>query len=243
MKKSSLFLATLGLLAVTAVVIVSLVTTNRVNNQDRFAVTGSGTVYAKADIANIVIGFKSGVKKTAAEATAENTKKMTNIIEALKKLDIEEKDIQTTEYTLNPVYNWTNERGQELIGYEVSQNLTVKIRDLNKIGDVIARTTEQGANQIGSVNFTIDDEFELRNQARALAIKKAQEKAQLIAEQSGMKLGKIKGFSEGSEATPILYSNAKMIATQAEGADLSEPLIPSGQNEIKVDVTLIYEVK
>jgi len=94
------------------------------------------------------------------------------------------------------------------------------------------------------VNFTIDDEFELRNQARALAIKKAQEKAQLIAEQSGMKLGKIKGFSEGSNnPTPILYSNAKMIVTQAEGADLSEPLIPSGQNEIKVDVTLVYEVK
>ena len=205
MKKSQLFLATLGLLAVTAIVIVSLVTTNKVNSQDRFSVTGSGTVYAKADIANIVIGFKSGVKKTAAEATAENTKKMNNIIEALKKLGIEEKDIQTTEYTLSPVYNWTNERGQELIGYEVSQNLTVKVRDLNKIGEVIARTTEQGANQIGSVNFTIDDEFELRNQARALAIKKAQEKAQLIAEQSGMKLGKIKGFSEGSnDATPIL---------------------------------------
>ena len=244
MKKSQLFLATLGLLAVTAIVIVSLVTTNKVNSQDRFSVTGSGTVYAKADIANIVIGFKSGVKKTAAEATAENTKKMNNIIEALKKLGIEEKDIQTTEYTLSPVYNWTNERGQELIGYEVSQNLTVKVRDLNKIGEVIARTTEQGANQIGSVNFTIDDEFELRNQARALAIKKAQEKAQLIAEQSGMKLGKIKGFSEGSNnSTPILYSNAKMIVTQAEGADLSEPLIPSGQNEIKVDVTLVYEVK
>ena len=245
MKKSSLFLATLGLLSVTAIVIVSLVTTNRLNNQDRFAVTGSGTVYAKADIANIVVGFKSGVKKTAAEATAENTKKMNNIIGALKKLDIEEKDIQTTEYTLSPVYNWTNEKGQELVGYEVSQNLTVKIRDLNKIGDVIARTTEQGANQIGSVNFTIDDEFELRNQARALAIKKAQEKARLIAEQSGMKLGKIKGFSEGSnDATPILYSNAKvMLSQEGAGMDLSEPLIPSGQNEIKVDVTLMYEVR
>lgn len=81
----------MGLLSVTAIVIVSLVTTNRINNQDRFAVTGSGTVYAKADIANIVVGFKSGVKKTAAEATAENTKKMNNIIGALKKLDIEEK--------------------------------------------------------------------------------------------------------------------------------------------------------
>ncbi|HPX64914.1 MAG TPA: SIMPL domain-containing protein, partial [bacterium] len=90
----------------------------------------------------------------------------------------------------------------------------------------------------------IDDEFELRNQARALAIKKAQEKAQLIAEQSGMKLGKIKGFSEGSnDATPILYSNAKVIASQGAAMDLSEPLMPSGQNEIKVDVTLMYEVK
>jgi hypothetical protein len=232
---------------VTAIVIVALVTTNKVNNQDRFSVVGSGTVYAKADIANIQVGFKSGIKKTAAEATTESTSKMNNIIAALKKLSIDDKDIKTSDYNLSPSYNWTNEKGQELIGYEVSQNLTLKIRDLNKIGDVIARTTEQGANQIGSVSFTIDDEFELRNQARELAISKAKEKATLIAQQSGMKLGDIKGVYESADTLPraVTYSNAKMdsSAMGLGGSELATPSVQAGQNEIRVEATLVYEVK
>lgn len=244
-KKTYIFLITLLILAVTSIVIIALVTAGKTNDQDRFTVTGSGTVYAKADIANIEVGLKTEAKKTAAEATIESTKKMNDIVAELKKLNIEEKDIKTSNYNLSPVYNYTNQKGQELIGYEVTQNLTLKIRDLTKIGDVIAKTTEKGANQIGNINFTIDDEFALKNQARELAIVKAQEKAVLIAKQSGMKLGRVKGVFENSDSTlPIRYdyTNAKMDLS-AGGAEMSAPSIQSGQNEIKVEVSLIYEIK
>ncbi len=245
MKKTYVFLVTLGVLAVTAIVIVALVMADNVNNQDRFSVTGSGTVYAKADIANLEVGLKTGTKKTAVEATTDSTGKMNAIIEAVKALGIEEKDIKTSGYSLNPVYNWTEGRGQELIGYEVSQNVNLKIRDLNKIGDIIAKTTEKGANQIGNISFTIDDEYELRNQARELAIAKAKEKALMIAEQSGMKLGKIKSVYENAEPviSPVMYSNAKLDMGAGRAAELSAPSIQSGQNEIKVEATLVYEVK
>lgn len=246
MRKTHVFLATLGVLAVTAVVIVALVMADKVNNQDRFSVVGSGTVYAKADIANIEVGLRTGTKKTAAEATKDSTTKMNDIITAIKGLGVEDKDIKTSGYSLSPVYNWTNDRGQELSGYEVSQNLSLKIRDLEKIGDVIAKTTEKGANQIGNINFTIDDEYELKNQARELAIEKAKEKAMMIAEQSGMKLGEIKSVYESSEqATPVYYSNAKLSMDSAGGAAQSmvSPEIQSGQNEIKIEITLVYEVK
>ena len=247
MKKGTLFLTIVGILAVSGIVVMSLWTTNRQNNQDRFSVAGSGSVYAKADIANIQIGFRSGIKKTAAEATTEATTKMNEIIKALKKLGIEDKDIKTSDYSLNPSYKWTEARGQELTGYEVYQNLTLKVRDLDKIGDVIARTTEQGANQVGNVNFTIDDEYELKNQAREMAIEKAKEKAELIAEQSGMKLGKIKSVYENAVSEPEMmrYSNAKMTleATDQAVGGLATPTIQSGQNEVKVEVTLVYEVK
>ncbi len=176
MKKGSIFLASLGILAVAAIVIVALIMANRINNQDRFSVSGSGIVYAKADIANLQVGLKTGAKKTAAEATAESTKKMNEIMTELVNLGIEEKDIKTSNNNLYPVYDYTNDRGQELKGYEVSQNVDLKIRDLSKIGDVISKTTEKGANQIGNINFTIDDEYELKNQARELAIEKAKEK-------------------------------------------------------------------
>lgn len=245
MKKSYVFLSTLGVLAVAAVVIVALVMANKTNNEDRFSVTGSGTVYAKADIANLEVGVKTGAKKTAAEATKESTTKMDNIIQELKKLNIDEKDIKTTGYNLSPVYNWTDKTGQQLIGYEVSQNLTLKIRDLNKIGDVIAKTTEKGANQVGNINFTIDDEYALKNQARELAIQKAKEKAIMIAQQSGMKLGAVKSVYENSNPiiSPMVYSNAKLDMAAGGAESLSSPSIQSGQNEIKVDVTLMYEVK
>jgi uncharacterized protein YggE len=245
MQKSHIFLGTLVTLAVAAIVIIALVMANKTNEQDRFSVVGSGTVYAKADIANIQVGLKTGAKKTAAEATVDSTNKMNDIVSALKTLGIEDKDMQTSDYSLNPVYNYTNDKGQVLVGYEVIQNLTLKIRDLTKIGDVIAKTTEKGANQIGNISFTIDDEFALKNQARELAIQKAKEKAVLIASQSGMKLGEVKSVVENADQpTPIMYSytNAKMDAS-AGAAPIASPSIQSGQNEIKVDVTLVYEVK
>lgn len=244
MKKAHIFLATLLTLAITAIVIVALWKTNESNQQDRFSVTGTGTVYAKADIANLQVGLRTGTKSTPALATSESTKKMNDVIAALKDLGVEEKDIKTTGYSLNPVYNYTNQRGQELVGYEVTQNLTLKIRDLAKIGDIIAKTTEKGANQIGGISFTIDDEFALKNQARELAIEKAKEKAELIARQSGMKLGEVKSVYESQEQAPIAYaySNAKLDMGAGE-ARISSPEIQSGQNEVKVEVTLVYEVK
>jgi uncharacterized protein YggE len=247
MQKSHIFLITLLTVAISAIVISALHTSKGEDSVDRFSVTGSGTVYAKADVANINVGLKTGTKKTANEATVESTAKMNNIIAELKKLNIEEKDIKTSNYNLNPVYNWTQNKGQELAGYEVTQTITLKIHDLNKIGDVIAKTTEQGANQIGDISFTIDDEFALKNQAREAAIKKAQEKAKLIADQSGMKLGKVKSVSENYEPAvgPMYYSNVKMQAFNAADAGMASvvPTIQSGQNEVKVDVTLTYEVK
>jgi uncharacterized protein YggE len=244
MKKGKFVLGLLLILATTAVSIVSVVMALKNNNQDRFSVAGSGTVYAKADIANIEIGLNTDTKKTAAEATVDSTNKMNAITAALTKLGVADKDMQTSNYTLSPVYNYTNAKGQELVGYQVTQTLTLKIRDLTKIGDIITNTTAQGANQVGNISFTIDDEFALKNQARELAISKAKENATLIATQSGMKLGEVKSVIENTDQpiTPIMYTNAKLDMT-AGGAQAVTPNIQTGQNEIKVDVTLVYEVK
>ena len=246
MKKINAILSALGILVLGAIVITALVITNQTKDKDRFSVSGSGTVYAQADIANIEIGLRTATKKTALEAVTDNTKKMNEIIAAVGELGVEKKDIKTANYNLNPVYNYTQARGQELIGYEVYQNISLKIRDLDKIGEVIAKTTEQGANQVGNISFTIDDEYELKNQARELAINKAQEKAELIAAQSGMKLGRIKDVIENYyDYQPVMYSNAKLIldASFREEGAMASPDIQSGQNEVKVEVTLVYEVK
>ncbi|NTW26876.1 MAG: SIMPL domain-containing protein [Candidatus Moranbacteria bacterium] len=245
MQKIHAAIISLLILTVGVIVVVALMLAKENRDQNLFTVAGSGTVYAKADIANINVGLKTGTKKTAAEATQESTLKMNSIIAELKKLKVEEKDIKTSDYNLNPIYNYTQEKGQVLDGYEVAQTLSLKIRDLEAIGDVIAKTTEQGANQIGNINFTIDDEFALKNQARELAIEKAKEKAKMIAKQSGMRLGSIKNVTEGSEMPAYrTYSNVSMDLAAADGKEaVAAPEIQTGQNEIKVEVTLTYDVK
>lgn len=249
MKKTNFILAIIGMLVIAGVAMTAIIMTNRSNNEDRFSVNGSGVVYAKADIANISVGFSTGLKAEAAEASKESADKMNAIIDTLKDLGVEEKDIKTTDYVLNPVYNWTEKDGRVLKGYEVSQNVNVKVRDLEKIGEVISRSAEKGANQVGNVSFSIDDEYELKNQAREMAISKAKEKANLMAAQAGMTLGKVKSVieSSGDYNYPVpMYANAKLEMSDevlGRGGEISVSNIQSGQNEIRVEVTLIYEVK
>lgn len=247
MKKSNVFLVALGILAMSAIAIVSVIEANKTDVQDRFTVSGIGTVYAKADIANMTVGLKTEVKKTAAEATKENSDKMNEITKVVKDLGIEAKDIKTSSYSLSPVYKWTENQGQILTGYSVYQEITLKVRELDKIGEIIAQTTEKGANQVGGISFTIDDEYELKNEARELAITKAKEKAQIIARQTGMKLGDIKNVYENTYS-PVMaydYSNARkeMAYDEVLGMGVSAPAIEAGQNEVKVEVSITYEIK
>lgn len=247
MKKIHAFLISLGVLALAGVAIVAIISANKIDNQEPFNVNGSAVVYAKADIANMSVGLKTEVKATAAAATKENSEKMNEIIAVLKALEIEAKDIKTDSYNLRPVYKWVENQGQKLMGYEVSQNVTLKIRDLEKIGDIIAKTTEKGANQVGDITFTIDDEFELKNEARTLAIEKAKEKAEIIAKQTGMKLGKIIAVHESYYAPVEPYAYRNMSKEMAYGSavmqDSVAPGIEAGQNEVRVEVTLVYKVK
>ena len=235
----------LTLLCVTAIVIVSVVMALRKDDfNNQFSVSATGRVFAKPDIANLIVGVKTEAKFTAALAVKENTAKMNEIIKALKDIGIEEKDIQTTNYNLSPVYDWTDKTGQRLKGYEVNQNINIKIRDLDKIGDAIAKTTEKGANQIGNISFTIDDEFALRNEARAEAIKKAKEKAESIVGATGIKLGKIVNVYENQVYYPsaINYSNKEMSLGIGGGA-VPAPDIQAGENEVVVEATVVWEVR
>lgn len=232
------------ILCVTAIVIVALVTAQDKIPQDKYSVSATGCVFAKPDIANLTVGFKTEVKKTAAEAVQENSEKMNEIIKELKALDIEAKDIKTTNYNLNPIYDWTQNKGQVLKGYQVLQNVSIKIRDLDIIGKAIAKTSEKGANQIGNINFTIDDEEELKEQARDEAIAKAKEKAKAVAKSTGMKLGKIVNVVENQYYSPTRSDYAKtMDLGIGGGGEIEAPEIETGENEVKVEVTVVYEVK
>lgn len=211
---------------------------------NQMSVSAEGEIFAKPDIATISFGVQTKAYDEAVEATTAGTEKMNAVMEVFEDLDIDEKDIKTTQYNLNPVYNWLRDEGtRELIGYELYQSATVKIRDLEKIGDVIEAVSSAGANQVGNVNFTIDDTDQLQSQARDEAIAKAKEKAEAIADAAGISLGKIINVYESSAPQPM-YRNDFAYAESAMGVGgKAIPDIQTGEMEVTVNVTLVYKIK
>lgn len=202
--------------------------------------SAEGKIYAKPDIGQISLGVTNEAK-TVSEAQNKSTEAINKIMAFLKASGIEEKDIKTTNYSINPVYDYI-EHNQILRGYSVRQNLGVKIRDLAKAGDIIAGAADSGANVIGGLSFTIDDLDAIKEQARQEAIEKAKAKALKLAGELNIKLGKLVSFSE-SGSYPIYYGKSSMAFDLGGGEAVPAPSIPTGENEITVNVSLTYKIK
>lgn len=224
--------------------ILSLLRERIVNpNEYQVSFTGEGRVFAKPDIAQIQVAVKTDRVKDAVKAVQQNTEKMNRVIDKIKGLGIEEKDIKTTSYRLTPAYDYNRDTGERtLAGYDVYQEVTVKIRDLNKVGQAIESTTQAGANQVGSISFTIDDLEIVKKEAREDAVAKAKAKAEEMSKLTGIKLGKLVDVYE-SEDAPIYRSYGLDVMAKSEGLGGAAPDIQVGENEVKLNVTLVYQVK
>lgn len=210
-------------------------------NVNQITVSGQGKVYAKPDVALINLGVKtSGL--TVASVTKANSEQMNAVIAAVKSLGIEDKDIQTQNYNLSPNYNYTQDKGRIFEGYILNQQIEVKVRDFTKIGDVLAKATDSGANLVNDLQFTIDDPEKFKEEARAKAIEKAKANAQNLAMQSGIILGKITNIYENYNSYyPVMYAKDSMGMGGAESAPA--PMIEAGQQEISVTINLTYKIK
>jgi hypothetical protein len=206
--------------------------------KNTIAVSGEGKVLAKPDIGQVGLSVISDAA-TVVAAQKDNTEKMNKIIKAMKDSGIKEEDLKTVSYNISPRYQYSAGKST-IIGYEVTQTLEVKIRDLNKVGDILGQAASLGANQVGALNFTFDDPEKLQSEARQKAIANAKQKAQDLAGSLGVQLGEIVSFTESvsGEPNPIYYATEKM----GMGGGGAVPEIQTGQNEIQVNVTLAYEI-
>lgn len=212
------------------------------NIRDTISMNGEGKITAIPDIANVTIGINVE-KKSVAEAQKENTNKFNALLAQFKKQGIDSKDIKTTDYRINPVYDYTSSRGQTLRGYEVNQSVSIKIRNLDKISDVLDIAGQGGANQVSGLTFSIDDPEKLRQQAREKAFANAREKAAALAEVSGVKLGKVVSFSESGGNQPQPYP--MYYAKDSLGMGGAGPILPSiegGSLDIVVNANITYEI-
>lgn len=203
------------------------------------SVSGEGKAVGIPDVALINLSVVTE-RATAKEAMNDNAKEMNEIIKFIKESGVEDKDITTQRYYLAPRYDWI-ENERVLKGYEITSTLAVKIRNLDKISSIIDGAVSKGANQVEDIQFVIDDSEKLKGEARDKAIENAKQRAQSIAEATGIKLGKIVSFSEtaGIENYPFpYYLESKDVSGAGEA-----PQIEEGSREIKVNVSLMFEVK
>lgn len=207
------------------------------------SVSGEGKAAAVPDIAELSFGITIQRQPTAKAAMDQLGKGMTAILDAVKKAGIPETDIKTESLSLNPAYDW-NEGRQIMRGFDATQSLRVKVRDLDKVSDVLAAATNAGANQAGGVNFIVDDPEKSRAEARQEAIELAQQKAVTLAAQLGMSLGKLKNFSEGGGyVPPVIYGRGGGMAMDSKAMEVMPTPLPAGEQEVNVQVTLTYELK
>lgn len=208
----------------------------------QITVSGDGKVSAVPDIGMLSFGVQTGRMPSAKGAMSKLAKDMNAVIAAVKAAGVAEKDIVTQQLSLTPAYDWNN--GQQLPrGFEASQMLSVKVRDLDAIGDVLSKATDAGANAAGGVQFTIDDPEKLQAEARAMAITEAKAHADVLARQLGVRLKRIAGFVEnggGYSPVPMMYGMADAKAMDVRSEALT---IPSGEQDVHSNVTITYEIE
>ena len=245
-----------SLLIILGVFLTTLTVAEIIDIRDKIQITGNtitvfdtGEIYAKPDLALSTFSVVTEAK-TVGEAMDENAKKMNDIIYFIKEQGVEEKDLKTTGFNLYPRYEYQKVETEiypyppgkrVLVGYEVTQSLEVKIRDMTKIGEIIQGTAEKGANQVGELQFIIDKQDELKTQARAQAIEKAKAKAEELASQLGIRLVRITDFNESS-VTPYYYDLERAAVPSGIGGG-EMPQIETGENKITVTVTITYEIR
>ncbi len=244
-----IFLTFLGVLLVYAIFFLGTVIRNNLKKYDTIGmspkmertimVTGVGKAIGSNDIALTTIGY-SNTDKDVAKAQATNKAVMDKVMDDLKKMGVEDKDMQSN-YTIYPDYTYTQDKGQVLNGYRVTNQLTVKIRDLSKISDVLGLAGKYGANEVGGLSFTIDDPENLKSVAREKGLNDAKAKAEYLAKSLGMRLGSVVNFNEYAPESGIMpyYKDALNLGAEGGGGPAS---VAAGTRDVTVNVNVTYEI-
>jgi uncharacterized protein YggE len=202
--------------------------------------SGHGEVKAVPDIASIYFNISKDAQtvKDAQDQVAAIEKKALNAISAR---GVEDKDIQTADASFYPKYDYSKYNNSTIIGYTASESITVKVRKTDDAGLIIQDLGSVGVSNLNGPSFTIDNEDSLKAEARKKAIDDAKEKAEVLAKDLGVHLGKIVSFSENNNG-PIMYAQAAVMKDSAVSAPAPAQL-PKGENTISSDVSITFEIR
>ena len=199
------------------------------------SVTGEATVLVPPDLAEIDGGVTSEAK-TAREASEANNAAMGKVLQALKGAGIEEKDVQTARLSLQPQSAPNRSGPSAIAGYRASNRVTVRVRDVTKVANVIDTLVGAGANEIGGINFVVSQASKLLDEARERAVADARRKAEIYAKAAGVTLGAPLGISEEGNSAPVPYRR------MAAGMAVSAP-VAQGEETLAVTVSVSWAIK
>ncbi|MGO8184378.1 SIMPL domain-containing protein [Rhizobium leguminosarum] len=208
------------------------------------SVTGDGESSVAPDMAIVNLAVVKQAK-TAREALDENNKAMNDVLAALKSGGIAERDLQTSGFSIQPQYNYPQpvdgqQQQPQLIGYQTINSVTVRLRDLAKLGAVIDRSVTLGINQGGEIQFTNDKPDAAIEEARKAAVTDAVKRAKTLSEAAGVKLGRILEINENvPRAMPQPVYRATMMK---EASDAAVP-VQGGENNYNVSVTVTFAIE
>lgn len=202
---------------------------------------GLGEVSAAPDQVTITMGVVTQ-GDTAAEALAENTERLSAVFDVLDSAGIDGRDRQTSGLSINPI--WERERGNnppppKIVGYTVSNNVSVRVRDLGNLGAVLDAVVRDGANNFQGLSFGVENAQPLQDEARKAAVADALRKAELYAEAMGVELGPIRSIGESGSAPPMMM---RAEAAMAFAADAAPVPIAGGEVTFRANVSITWEL-
>jgi hypothetical protein len=200
-------------------------------------VTATGKTTVVPDVARVYLGVTAN-RSTVKAARAAGAQAMTDIITAVRALGVDEKDIQTTNLSLNPQYG--NGSTPKVVGYQISEQVEITVRDLDKAGDVVDAATAKGATDVNGISFEIADPVKAQNDARAAAVAAARASAQAMAGAGSVSLGTVVSMTDSTSPSPIFYGFGA-VKGSAPAADVATPVQP-GTQDLTATVTVVFEI-
>ena len=188
--------------------------------------------------------LSAGVVTQAADgntAMRENAVQMDKVMAAIKAAGIAERDIQTSGINLSPQYRYADNEAPKIIGYQASNTVSLKVRDITKLGKVLDSLAAQGANQINGPSFEIDQPEPVYDEARVAALKKAQSRAETYAKSLGLRVRRIVSISEGSQGGFRPMPVPMMAMGRAAKAEMDTSVSP-GESSVSVNLDVVFEL-
>mgnify|MGYP000379914651 CR=1 FL=1 len=199
----------------------------------RISITGTASIDAKPDLATINAGVES-TGPTARDALTANSRQMNAVFEAIESLGIEDRDVGTSNFNISQHWRHGPE-GSKPDGYRVSNQVSLRLRDVSRVGEVLDALTTAGVNQAGNIQFEVENADTLLDEARSEAVGKARKRAELYAAAAGVTLGKVMNISEGG-SNPMPHPQFAAMESRMASA----PPIAPGEQKLSVSVTVTW---